>query len=176
MGGSRPRSIDARIGAQRRTALPAPPAGVAVVPLHGVIMPKASMMSDVSGGTSIERFRAQFRQSMASPRRIWRRSGRGFARWDGRRRARDGRRDSALPRGTKPIVAVANTQASSAGYWLASQADELVASKSARLGSVGVFAAHEDESAKAESEGVKTTLIAGGVSQDRGQPVRATLR
>ncbi len=161
--------IDARIGAQRRAPLPAPPAGVAVLPLHGVIMPKASMMSDVSGGTSIDRFRAQFRQAMASAEV----SG-VVLDVDSPGGMVDGVPEMAAEiraaRGTKPIVAVANTQASSAAYWLASQADELVASKSARLGSVGVFAAHEDESAKAESEGVKTTLISAGRHKTEGNP------
>ncbi len=161
--------IDARIGAQRRTSLPAPPAGVAVLPLHGVIMPKASMMSDVSGGTSIDRFRGQFRQAMASTEV----SG-VVLDVDSPGGMVDGVPEMAAEiraaRGTKPIVAVANTQASSAAYWLASQADELVATTSGRVGSVGVFAAHEEESAKAQNEGVKTTLISAGKHKTEGNP------
>jgi signal peptide peptidase SppA len=73
-------------------------------------------------------------------------------------------------RGTKPIVAVANTEASSAAYWLASQADEFVSTRSGRVGSIGVFAAHEDESAKAEAEGIRTTLVSAGRYKTEGNP------
>jgi ClpP class serine protease len=80
-------------------------------------------------------------------------------------------------RGKKPIVAVANYRAASAAYWLGSQADEFVASPSADVGSIGVFAAHEDVSGMQEKLGVKTTLIsAKQPTQGRGQPVRAAER
>ncbi len=46
-------------------------------------------------------------------------------------------------RAQKPIVAVANYMAASAAYHLATQADELVVSPSAIVGSIGVFSAHQ---------------------------------
>jgi signal peptide peptidase SppA len=161
--------IEARIGAARRAPAPDGAAGVAVLPLHGVIMPKASMMSEMSGGTSIERFRGQFREAMGrkdiSSIVLDVNSPGGMV---------DGVPEMAAEiraaRGTKPIVAVANTEASSAAYWLASQADEFVATRSGRVGSIGVFAAHEDESAKAEAEGVRTTLVSAGRYKTEGNP------
>jgi ClpP class serine protease len=78
-------------------------------------------------------------------------------------------------RGTKPIVAVANTTAASAAYWIASQADELVVTPSGDVGSIGVFAAHEDISAAARARRQDDADL-GGQVQDRGQPVRAALR
>jgi signal peptide peptidase SppA len=73
-------------------------------------------------------------------------------------------------RGSKPIVAVANSLAASAAYWLASAADELVVTPSGLVGSVGVIAAHEDLSARLEMLGVKVTLITAGKYKAEGHP------
>lgn len=160
--------IDARIGS-RRQPLPAAPTGVAVLSLHGVIIPKAGMMSEMSGGTSIESFREQFRGAMASSEV----SG-VIIDVDSPGGMVDGVPEMAAEiraaRGTKPIVAVANTEAGSGAYWLATQADELVVTKSGRVGSVGVFAKHEDESAKDAAEGVKTTIVKAGKFKTEGNP------
>ena len=65
-------------------------------------------------------------------------------------------------RGTKPVVAVANHEMASAAFWIASAADEVVISPSGQVGSVGVFAVHQDISKALEQEGVKMTLISAG--------------
>jgi signal peptide peptidase SppA len=71
-------------------------------------------------------------------------------------------------RGGKPIIAVANTLAASAAYWLATQADQIVVSPSAEVGSIGVYALHEDISKMAEDMGVKVTLIGAGRYKTEG--------
>ena len=58
-------------------------------------------------------------------------------------------------RGTKPVVAVANSMAASAAYWIASQADELVITPGGMVGSIGVLTAHEDISKAQEMAGIK---------------------
>jgi len=55
-------------------------------------------------------------------------------------------------RAQKKIVAVANGMAASAAYWLACCATELVVTPSGQVGSIGVFAAHEDMSKALEQE------------------------
>lgn len=65
-------------------------------------------------------------------------------------------------RGKKPIIAVSNGMAASAGYWLATAADKLYVTPSGEVGSVGVFSVHTDMSAALESEGVKKTIIKAG--------------
>lgn len=65
-------------------------------------------------------------------------------------------------RGAKPVIAVANALAASAAYWIAAQADELVITPSGGVGSVGVFAMHEDFSKFLEMEGVDVTLLHAG--------------
>jgi signal peptide peptidase SppA len=73
-------------------------------------------------------------------------------------------------RGTKPIVAVANTLAASAAYYLAAQADEVVVTPSGEVGSIGTLIRHEDISKLLEDEGVKINLIYAGKYKTEGNP------
>ncbi|MHC2666569.1 S49 family peptidase [Bradyrhizobium diazoefficiens] len=59
----------------------------------------------------------------------------------------------------KPVVAVVNTLAASAAYWIASQASELVISPSGDVGSIGAMIMHQDISGWLEQVGMKMTLI-----------------
>lgn len=65
-------------------------------------------------------------------------------------------------RKSKPVIAIANTKALSAAFWLAAQADTIVAVESSLLGSMGVFFKHADISEMLKAEGVKITQIALG--------------
>ena len=65
-------------------------------------------------------------------------------------------------RGGKPMVAVANPVAASAAYYLASQADEIVATPSSITGSIGAIVTHMDESKALEREGLTVTEIKYG--------------
>lgn len=62
----------------------------------------------------------------------------------------------------KPIYAIADSVAASAGYWLASAADVVISTPSGDVGSVGVYRMHIDESAMLEKEGMKVSLIHAG--------------
>jgi signal peptide peptidase SppA len=62
----------------------------------------------------------------------------------------------------KPVIAVANTSAASAAYWLGASADQFVASVGGFHGSVGVYRIHLDESQAMEAEGVVETIISAG--------------
>jgi signal peptide peptidase SppA len=73
-------------------------------------------------------------------------------------------------RGRKPVVAVANHLMASAAYWIGTAADEVVASPSSEMGSIGAFAAHEDISKALEQEGIKVSLIAEGKYKIEGNP------
>jgi signal peptide peptidase SppA len=59
----------------------------------------------------------------------------------------------------KPVIAVVNTLAASAAYWIASQASELVISPSGDVGSIGAMVMHQDVSGWLEQIGLKMTLI-----------------
>jgi len=62
----------------------------------------------------------------------------------------------------KNVVAMVNPLCASAAYWLASQAGEILAIKSADIGSIGVFMAHTDCSKFNEMQGMKVTYIYAG--------------
>jgi peptidase S49-like protein len=50
-------------------------------------------------------------------------------------------------------------QSASTAYWIATAADEVVVTPSGQVGSIGVFAAHEDISKALEKEGTNVSLI-----------------
>lgn len=75
-------------------------------------------------------------------------------------------------RGKKPIVAFAETMAASAGYWVASAADKVYATKAAMVGSIGVWNAHVDYSKRYEAAGIKVTLVHAGARKVDGSPFR----
>jgi signal peptide peptidase SppA len=76
-------------------------------------------------------------------------------------------------RSRKKTVAVANGLAASAAYWLAAAAGELAVTPSGQVGSIGVFAAHEDLSKALERDGIKVTLVAAGKYKTDGNPYEA---
>lgn len=137
--------------------------GVAVLRLQGMIAPKQAYFESVSApnGTSVESFTRRFREAMADPAvgsvLIDVDSPGGIAYMVPELAA-----EIRGARGTKPIVASANSMAASAAFWLASQADEFVSTPSGDIGSAGVYAAHEDWSVHEEKLGVKTTLVSAG--------------
>ena len=71
-------------------------------------------------------------------------------------------------RGQKPLVAIANSLAASAAYWIASAASEFHVTPSGEAGSIGVFAEHTDMSKWLENEGIKPTLIQAGEFKTEG--------
>lgn len=75
-------------------------------------------------------------------------------------------------RGQKPIVAVANSMAASAAYWIASAAESIVITPGGMAGSIGVIAAHDDLSGALEREGIKITLITAGKYKGEGHPAQ----
>lgn len=65
-------------------------------------------------------------------------------------------------RQVKPVTAVVNSMAASGGYWIASQASEIVVTPSGMVGSIGVITSHIDASAAYAARGlVKTHITAG---------------
>jgi capsid assembly protease len=65
-------------------------------------------------------------------------------------------------RGSKPIIAVANSMCCSAAYWVASAADQLAVTPGGDVGSVGVYTMHVDYSKMLKEDGVEVTLVKAG--------------
>lgn len=73
-------------------------------------------------------------------------------------------------RTSKPVYAVANPEAASAAYHIASQADKLFATPSGEVGSIGVWSAHFDLSEAMANAGIKVSLISAGKYKVEGNP------
>lgn len=160
--------IEARIGAAR--SQPAPRSGaVAVIPVYGTIIPRGNLLAQSSGATSVQAISASLREAL-----------------------NDSRVSSILldvdspggtvtgvdelsaeiyrARGQKPIVAIASPMAASAAYYIASAADELAVTPTGEVGSIGVFAAHQDMSRLMDRMGVTMSLISAGKYKTEGNP------
>lgn len=168
--------IDARLAAaaERQGPRNGPRKGVvAVVPVYGTIMPRGGMMARMSGGTSVEGVRAMLDEALANPDAaavmldVDSPGGQVDGVFELATYIRE-RRQSAG--GDKPIVATANTLMASAAYLIASAADEIVATPSSQVGSVGVVYPHVDISANEALTGRKTTLITAGKYKAEASP------
>lgn len=73
-------------------------------------------------------------------------------------------------RGRKPIVAIADGMAASAGYLGASAADEVVITSTGYAGSIGVVMRHVDFSRALANEGIQVTHIFAGSHKVDGNP------
>jgi signal peptide peptidase SppA len=145
---------------------------IAVLPLQGVITPRGSMLARIFGfgGGGLVGFREDFRAALAddnvsaiiididSPGGLIDQVPETAA------------EILAARNPDKPIVAVANTLAASAAYWIASAADEISVTPSGQVGSVGVFTVHEDVSKMAAQMGITVTVISAGRYKTEGNP------
>jgi len=76
----------------------------------------------------------------------------------------------ALKKSSKPIVAVIRETGASAGYLIATGADQIYASKFSDVGSIGVTGSYLDYSKKNENEGVIYQQISAGEFKNTGDP------
>lgn len=162
--------VAGRIEAAMRAGMNAVTGGVAVIPLRGLITPRPSFISLLfGGGGGLIGFRDRLRDALASDE-----ISAIVLDIDSPGGSTDLVTETAAEiraaRDVKPVIAVANTWAASAAYWLASQASELVVTASGEVGSIGVFSIHEDVSKLEEDLGIKTTLISAGKYKTEGNP------
>lgn len=146
---------------QARQATPTIKGAVAILPIAGLIFPRPTFATLLGYGTAAESFARQFRASVAD-------SNVGAIVIDinspggSVQGIEELAREIFNARGAKPIIAVANHLAASAAYWIGAAAGEFIATPSAEVGSIGVFAQHDDISQALEQAGVKVTLISAG--------------
>lgn len=134
----------------------------AVIPIMGTIMPRADSFANLSqAGTSMQAFQRELAAAVKDPdvANILLEIDSPGGQVD---LVPEAAADIRAARQSKPIVAIANTKAASAAYYLGSQATEFVVTPSGQVGSIGVFAAHDDLSKALEMQGVSTTLISAG--------------
>jgi signal peptide peptidase SppA len=157
--------------ARRQASTMASGGGIAVLPLYGVVTQRGNMVDDVSGPGSVstQQFAATLRQALAdetvnqilididSP------GGSVY----GVSELAD---ELVNARAQKPVVAIANSLAASAAYWIGCSASEFYVTPGGEVGSIGVWQAHFDYSQALAAEGVTPTLIAAGKYKVEGNP------
>jgi signal peptide peptidase SppA len=145
--------------------------GIAVLPLYGVVTQRGNMIDDISGpgSTSTQQFTSALRQVLADDT-----VGQILIDIDSPGGSVYGVAELASEivkaRAQKPVVAVANSLAASAAYWIGCSASEFYVTPGGEVGSIGVWQAHFDYSKALEEEGVKTTLVSAGKFKVEGNP------
>ena len=145
--------------------------GIAVLPLYGVVTQRGNMVDDISGpgSTSTQQFSAVLRQMLADDT-----VGQILIDIDSPGGSVYGVAELASEivkaRAQKPVIAVANSLAASAAYWLGCSASEFYVTPGGEVGSIGVWQAHFDYSKALEEDGVKPTLISAGKFKVEGNP------
>jgi signal peptide peptidase SppA len=135
--------------------------GVAVLNVFGVMAQRMNMLMASSGGVSTEVVAAALRQAVADPNvaaivlNIDSPGGSVFG-------IDELATEIRAARAQKPIVAIANSTMASAAYYVGSAANEVVTTPGGRVGSIGVFMVHVDESGANEQQGLKLTVIKAG--------------
>jgi signal peptide peptidase SppA len=165
--GSKDPELEAQIQALKR-GRPAKISGnIAVLPIRGVISHRSSFFSEFFGGSSVERLSEDLEMMVKNPN-----IGAIVLDVDSPGGSVSGVMEFAEQileaRKEKKIVAVANPQAASAAYHIASAAEELIVAPSGSVGSIGVFLMHQDYSEAMKAQGINTTFIKAGKYKTEG--------
>ncbi len=158
--------LRARIGEPQRAA-PAKRGAIAVIPLQGVISHRMGGMTEMSGGMSTERFSQMFREALAddSVSAIVADIDSPGGTIAGVTELHD---EIMKARGQKKLIAHINSLGASAAYWIASAFDEIWATPSAMVGSIGIIASHIDTSKADEKDGITRTTFTAGKFKGEG--------
>ena len=136
-------------------------AGVALIPLDGVMGPKMNLIMRYSGGTSTERFAALVRAAADNPdvKSIVLPIDSPGGSVLGLENAADAVKEAAAK---KRVVAAVTGLMCSAAYYVGSAADEIVAAADAEIGSIGTVCVHVESSRADAKAGLKYTVIKQG--------------
>lgn len=155
----------------RRQAAQVNAGGIAVLPLYGIVTQRGNMVEDVSGpgSTSTQQFASSLRQALAdkSVSQILIDIDSPGGSVYGVAELAD---EIASTQGQKPVIAIANSLAASAAYWIGACAAEFYVTPGGEVGSIGVWQAHQDYSRAMDEAGVTTTLISAGKFKVEGNP------
>lgn len=160
-------NYDSDANADKPYALTA--SGIAIIPIKGALLKKGGWLSSASGCSSYSQISSAFSAALDdssvlgilldidSP------GGTTHGCFELSDLIHAARRD-------KPIYACANDLAASAAYALASAASEVWLTRTAAVGSIGVYALHADQSGADEQAGIAYTYIYAGDKKVDGNP------
>ena len=143
--------------------------GIAVIDVSDTLVRKASGMDALSGLTSYEQIQAEFVEALSDP------AIKGvLACFDTPGGEVGGLFDLVDKiyslKASKPLYASVSEMAASAGYALASACDKVILTRTACVGSIGVYALHVDESGFDQKQGLKYSYIFAGAKKVDGNP------
>lgn len=137
--------------------------GVALVPVRGVLAKHADQVGGISqpSGMSFEAIQRNIRTAIADPevRAILLHVESPGGSVDGTQATADVIAEAAA---AKRTVAYIDGLGASAAYWLACQADEVFASETAIVGSIGAITTIVDAKGAAEKQGVRISVVRSG--------------
>jgi len=145
------------------------PEGIAVIGVSGTLVKKASWLDSASGLQSYESIRANFQDAIGDPRiqgillDVDSPGGEVGGLFDLADEIYNARAE-------KPCFAIADDDAFSAAYAIASSAQRLFVTRTGGVGSVGVIALHLDQSGFDEKTGRKYTAIFAGARKNDFNP------
>lgn len=143
--------------------------GVGVIPVYGMIQQRLTSELLKAGGTAVEEISASLDALLAN-------------------KAVDaivldvdspGGEVSQVPeiadklvaaRGQKKLYASVNSLAASAGYWIASAAEQVMITPSGYAGSIGVYMLHQDVSKALDAGGIRVSLVSAGKFKTEANP------
>jgi len=143
--------------------------GVAIIPVHGVLVSRSMQMNPCETMTSYEQVRTQVSAALADP------SVEQIAfDIDSPGGSTTGCYELAdflfEARAVKPMTAIVHYNGFSAAYLIAAAVGNISMSRTSGVGSVGVIAKHLDISARNEQMGVKVTTVAAGAHKNDLSP------
>lgn len=146
--------------------------GSAIIPVMGTLISRGSFVGPMMGYTSYEGLRAEIRRAVSDKK-----VDKIVLAIDSPGGMVSGidsvAQEIASAKKKKAVVAHVEGMAASAAYWIASQADSIVATPMSELGSIGVLALHADVSQAMSQMGVKMTAVYSGAHKIDGNPYEA---
>lgn len=159
--------IDAAAGQKRPKAKGRPAAGVGLIQVFGTITQRADWLSEWSGGASAEEIGKAVDAMAADPG-----TEAIVMEFDSPGGSVYGIEQLALKvqaaAKEKKVIAVVNSLAASAAYWVASNASEVVVAPDGEVGSIGVYLMHRDVSRAVDAAGQKVTFVKAGKNKTAG--------
>ncbi len=140
----RPEAVAARLGRElQNTHTVTERDGVAIIPVTGPLFRYANLFTEISGASSYEILAQDFIAALENPNIVG-----IILDIDSPGGEVNGCAELAgmiyEARGIKPIIAYASGDAASGAYWIASAADQVVASETSGLGSIGVVGVYRN--------------------------------
>jgi signal peptide peptidase SppA len=140
---------------------------IAVIPVYGTVVQRASQIDICEGGTSTQQISAALSDAEADDT-----VAQILLDIDSPGGSVYGVQELAaqIMQAKKPVIAVANSLAASAAYWIGCAASEFYMTPGGEVGSIGVWMAHQDWSKALAEAGVDTKLISAGKFKVEGNP------